>query len=102
MGLNPVALPDIPAIRRSISQVSALRRLPSFSVFGRLSAGRAGSEPVKNVLLVGGGKIGVAITEFLAQSGDYKVTVADRDPASLGRMPAADNVILREIDILSR
>ena len=29
---------------------------------------------MKNVLLVGGGKIGVAITEFLSQSGDYKVT----------------------------
>ena len=57
---------------------------------------------MKNVLLVGGGKIGVAITEFLAQSGDYRVTVADRDPASLGRMPAVDNVTLREIDILSR
>jgi len=57
---------------------------------------------MKNVLLVGGGKIGVAITEFLTQSGDYKVTVADRDPASLARMPMEDNVTLREIDILSR
>ncbi len=57
---------------------------------------------MKNVLLVGGGKIGVAITEFLTQSGDYKVTVADRDPASLARMPMGDSVTLREIDILSR
>ena len=42
---------------------------------------------MKKVMLVGGGKIGVAITELLSATGDYKVTVADRDAASLGRMP---------------
>ncbi len=42
---------------------------------------------MKKVMLVGGGKIGVAITEFLSATGDYHVTVADRDPASLDRMP---------------
>jgi len=55
---------------------------------------------MKNVLLVGGGKIGVAITEFLSSTGDYRMTVADRDPASLARMPRK-NVTLREVDILS-
>src|SRR6185312_7245644 len=55
---------------------------------------------MKNVMLVGGGKIGVAITEFLSQTGDYKVTVADKDPASLERMPR-NNVELRKIDIVS-
>ena len=54
---------------------------------------------MKNVMLVGGGKIGVAITEFLAGSGDYKVTVADRDAASLERMPKKPNVELRKIEI---
>lgn len=42
---------------------------------------------MKSVMLVGGGKIGVAITQFLVQSGDYEVTVVDRDAASLERMP---------------
>jgi saccharopine dehydrogenase-like NADP-dependent oxidoreductase len=42
---------------------------------------------MKNVMLVGGGKIGVAIAQFLSQSGDYRVTVVDRDAASLERMP---------------
>ncbi len=42
---------------------------------------------MKDVMLVGGGKIGVAITQFLLQSGDYHVTVVDRDAASLERMP---------------
>ena len=39
---------------------------------------------MKNVLLVGGGKIGVAITQFLSDSGDYRITVADRDAEELG------------------
>jgi saccharopine dehydrogenase-like NADP-dependent oxidoreductase len=39
-------------------------------------------------MLVGGGKIGVAIAEFLKGSGDYRVTVADRDGEALARMPA--------------
>ena len=42
---------------------------------------------MKNVMLVGGGKIGVAIAGFLSETGDYRVTVADRDAASLARMP---------------
>ena len=53
---------------------------------------------MKNVLLVGGGKIGVAITEFLSDCGDYKITVADRDAASLSRMPER-NVTRRKVEI---
>jgi saccharopine dehydrogenase-like NADP-dependent oxidoreductase len=55
---------------------------------------------MKNVLLVGGGKIGVAITEFLSATGDYKVTVADRDATSLSRMPQK-NVEVRKVEIES-
>ncbi|MBV9063499.1 MAG: saccharopine dehydrogenase NADP-binding domain-containing protein [Alphaproteobacteria bacterium] len=54
---------------------------------------------MKNVLLVGGGKIGIAITEFLSTSGDYRVTVLDRDPAMLSRMPKHSTVELREREI---
>ena len=43
-----------------------------------------------NVLLLGAGKIGGAIVEYLAGSGDYRVTVADRDEAALGLMPRED------------
>jgi saccharopine dehydrogenase-like NADP-dependent oxidoreductase len=53
---------------------------------------------MKNVMLVGGGKIGIAITEFLTASGDYRVTVVDRDTASLERMPRK-NVQLRHTEI---
>ncbi|HSZ12399.1 MAG TPA: saccharopine dehydrogenase family protein [Rhizomicrobium sp.] len=54
---------------------------------------------MKNVMLVGGGKIGVAIAEFLSATGDYRVTVADRDPASLARMPQHKNVETRQVEI---
>ncbi len=53
---------------------------------------------MKKLLLVGGGKIGSAITELLGATGDYAVTVADRDAASLGRL-TAPNVAARHIDI---
>src|SRR4051794_21005953 len=56
---------------------------------------------MKKVLLVGGGKIGIAITEFLAQTGDYRVTVLDRDPAMLARMPKHSAVELHEREIAS-
>jgi saccharopine dehydrogenase-like NADP-dependent oxidoreductase len=52
---------------------------------------------MKNVMLVGGGKIGVAIAQFLSETGDYHVTVVDRDAASLSRMPK--DVELRKVAI---
>lgn len=38
------------------------------------------------ILLMGAGKIGAMIAELLARTGEYEVTVADRDAASLERM----------------
>jgi saccharopine dehydrogenase-like NADP-dependent oxidoreductase len=38
------------------------------------------------VLLLGGGKIGTCIIEMLTGSGDYQVTVADQDQATLDRI----------------
>ena len=53
---------------------------------------------MKNVMLVGGGKIGIAITELLSNTGDYHVTVVDRDGASLERMPHK-NVTVKQLDL---
>ncbi len=50
---------------------------------------------MKNVMLVGGGKIGIAITELLSATGDYHVTVVDRDAASLERMPQKNTTLRR-------
>jgi saccharopine dehydrogenase-like NADP-dependent oxidoreductase len=82
-----------------LSYFSALRRLLSGlpSVYPRRVFG--GEKTMKKVMLVGGGKIGVAITEFLAGSGDYQVTVADKNAASLDRMPKKRNVELRHVEI---
>jgi saccharopine dehydrogenase-like NADP-dependent oxidoreductase len=53
---------------------------------------------MKKVMLVGGGKIGVAIAQFLSETGDYRLTVVDRDAASLARMPKK-NIELRKVAI---
>ena len=42
---------------------------------------------MKKLILLGGGKIGTAITALLSATGDYQVTVADRDAESLARLP---------------
>jgi saccharopine dehydrogenase-like NADP-dependent oxidoreductase len=41
------------------------------------------------ILLVGAGKIGQVVADLLAGSGDYDVTVADRDPAALAAVRRA-------------
>lgn len=47
---------------------------------------------MKNILLMGAGKIGEMITEMLAGCGDYHVTVADISDKALANMPKYDNV----------
>jgi len=42
---------------------------------------------IRNVVVLGAGKIGSAIVELLAATGDYKITIADRDQALLDRLP---------------
>ncbi len=41
---------------------------------------------MRDILIVGAGKIGMVIADLLAGSGDYAVTVADRDPAAVERV----------------
>jgi saccharopine dehydrogenase-like NADP-dependent oxidoreductase len=49
------------------------------------------------VLLLGGGSIGVAIAELLSASGDYHVTVGDRDESQLTAMP--EQIETRRLDV---
>lgn len=51
-----------------------------------------------HVLLLGAGKIGSAICHLLHASGDYSVTVADRDAAGLDWIPA-DEAERRTLDV---
>jgi saccharopine dehydrogenase-like NADP-dependent oxidoreductase len=50
---------------------------------------------VDKILLLGAGKIGAAITELLCASGDYTLSVADRDQALLDAVERHD--IVREV-----
>ncbi|AWI75443.1 saccharopine dehydrogenase [Parazoarcus communis] len=44
---------------------------------------------MKQILIVGAGKIGAVIADLLSACGDYEVTVADRDGDALGRLETA-------------
>ena len=54
---------------------------------------------MKNVVVVGAGKIGSMIAELLAGSGDYAVTVADRSSAQLERLETTRPVNKVAVDI---
>ncbi|WP_137936214.1 saccharopine dehydrogenase NADP-binding domain-containing protein [Chitinivorax sp. B] len=53
------------------------------------------------ILIVGAGKIGASIAKLLHHSGDYKVTVADRDPAALDRLAKYVPVETTVLDVKS-
>lgn len=52
-----------------------------------------------NILLMGAGKIGEMIVTLLAESGDYKVTVADFNDAALARIPKHEHVTTLKLDV---
>jgi len=54
---------------------------------------------MEDVLLVGGGKIGAMITALLADSGDYRVTVADHDAAALAKVAVRGAVDTLRLDV---
>ena len=47
------------------------------------------SEPPMKLLILGAGAIGATVAQMLLGSGDYDVTVGDRDERSLARLPPA-------------
>ncbi|MFL0799205.1 MAG: saccharopine dehydrogenase family protein [Agarilytica sp.] len=57
---------------------------------------------MKKVMLLGAGKIGTIISDFLANSGDYHVTIADQDKASLDRIDDAPSIKKRHIDVTNK
>ena len=54
---------------------------------------------MKNILVVGAGKIGSTIAEMLVHTGDYAVTVADRSADQLARLETRGTVRRLELDI---
>uniref|UniRef100_UPI003F72374D saccharopine dehydrogenase family protein n=1 Tax=Bosea sp. (in: a-proteobacteria) TaxID=1871050 RepID=UPI003F72374D len=54
---------------------------------------------MKDVVVIGAGKIGATIADLLGGSGDYRVTVADRSNAQLVGIRTSANVSTRQVDI---
>lgn len=54
---------------------------------------------MKNIVVIGAGKIGSTIAWILANSGDYAVIVADRDQEQLDRLPSHSTITGTRIDI---
>lgn len=54
---------------------------------------------MKNILLIGAGKIGVMITEFLSSTNDYHVTVADVNEDALNHINTSDKVEVAIVNI---
>jgi saccharopine dehydrogenase-like NADP-dependent oxidoreductase len=54
---------------------------------------------VKNILLLGSGKIGAIITELLTSCGDYHVTVADMNEDNLKRLSPHKNLSTLLLDV---
>ncbi|TWT12566.1 saccharopine dehydrogenase family protein [Reyranella sp. CPCC 100927] len=52
-----------------------------------------------DIAVIGAGKIGVTIAELLVHSGDYRVTVIDRDRAQLDRIAPATGILTAAVDI---
>jgi saccharopine dehydrogenase-like NADP-dependent oxidoreductase len=57
---------------------------------------------MRDVLVVGSGNIGATIADLLSESGDYLVTVADHDEASLRRITTGERVRTLPLDASSR
>lgn len=57
---------------------------------------------MKEVMLLGAGKIGAIITELLSSCGDYHVTVVDLNEQNLSRLPKRDNVQIKRIDVINK
>ncbi|RFC67635.1 MULTISPECIES: saccharopine dehydrogenase family protein [Mesorhizobium] len=54
---------------------------------------------MKEIVVVGAGKIGSTIAELLSGTGEYRVTVVDRSAEQLAAMELSDAVLTLELDI---
>jgi saccharopine dehydrogenase-like NADP-dependent oxidoreductase len=54
---------------------------------------------MRDILLIGAGKIGETIADMLGSVGDYRVTVADRAPSSLAKIRTGRNLQTLVLDV---
>ena len=54
---------------------------------------------MKDVVVIGAGKIGATVAGLLASTGDYQVTLADRSPEVLGNLDRDERIRLVAVDV---
>src|SRR5258708_39700591 len=54
---------------------------------------------MKDVVVIGAGKIGATVAGLLAAAGDYQVTLADRSPEALGRLDRDERIRVVAADV---
>jgi saccharopine dehydrogenase-like NADP-dependent oxidoreductase len=54
---------------------------------------------MKDVVVIGAGKIGATVAGLLASTGDYQVTLADRSPEVLGRLAGDERIRIAAADV---
>jgi saccharopine dehydrogenase-like NADP-dependent oxidoreductase len=54
---------------------------------------------MKDVVVIGAGKIGSTVAGLLAATGDYQVTLADRSPEVLGRLDGDERIRIAAADV---
>jgi saccharopine dehydrogenase-like NADP-dependent oxidoreductase len=79
----------VPWLRRIVEEGAIFAVLAlSFVSAGFENAGQDTKEPPMRIALLGAGHIGHTIARLLAGSGDYRVTVIDKNAAALARLAA--------------
>jgi NAD(P)-dependent dehydrogenase (short-subunit alcohol dehydrogenase family) len=54
---------------------------------------------MKDVVVIGAGKIGATVAGLLASTGDYQVTLADRSPEVLGNLDRDERIRIVAADV---
>ncbi|MFZ2079349.1 MAG: saccharopine dehydrogenase NADP-binding domain-containing protein [Xanthobacteraceae bacterium] len=54
---------------------------------------------MKDVVVIGAGKIGATVAGLLATTGDYQVTLADRSPEVLGNLDRDERIRIMAADV---
>jgi Saccharopine dehydrogenase and related proteins len=54
---------------------------------------------MKDVVVIGAGKIGATVAGLLASTGDYQVTLADRSPEVLGNLDRDERIRIMAADV---
>jgi saccharopine dehydrogenase-like NADP-dependent oxidoreductase len=65
----------------------------------RLGSTQISEAAMRDILLIGAGKIGETIADMLCASGDYRVTVADRSDLQLQKLPRRANLKMFALDV---